>query len=301
MNTARRRFWAAVLAMFVIAGLMSLPGIARTDDAKTPGQKKSADQGQNPAQPQPKNPIKGVTGKQDSQTKPTSVRQPSQPAATTTTPRGAASPLPNINGGYLGNSAGSNNQNQNNLNVAGQGLGGGINSSFFLSNSGRFGNFGFNNSFGMTSGFQGFASSTSFGFGGGFNGSGMGSFPYNSPGFRTLLFNITHDSSFQGIDVGSGGFSFTNNFTFNPGFGFAGGYGIGGYPGFGLGGGFGGGLGGLGGLGGGLGGFNGGLGFFNANPAPLLGQVGNVAGFNPFNPGFGVGGGILGGFGFQGF
>jgi hypothetical protein len=300
MNTTRRRFWLAVLAMFVLAGLMSIPGIARTDD-KTPGQKKSADQ-QNPAQPQPKGQIKG---KQDpnTQPKPTTVRQPSQPAATTTTPRTAGSPLPNINGGYLGNSAGNNNQTQNNLNIAGQGLGGGINSSFFLSNSGRFGNFGFNNSFGITSGFQGFASSTSYGFGGGFNGSGLGSFPYNSPGFRTLLFNITHDSSFQGIDVGSGGFSFTNTFMFNPGFGFAGGYGIGGY---GLAGGFGGGLGGGlsgfgGGLGGGLGGFNGGLGFFNANPAPLLGQVNNIAGFNPFNPGFGVGGGILGGFGFQGF
>jgi hypothetical protein len=293
MNTTRRRFWIAVLAMFGLACLMYAPSMGRTDDRNTAAQKKSPDQGHNSPQAQPKSPAKGSPAKQDPPNPPRtgSVRQTNQ--QTTTPPRTTnAQPLPNINNGYLG-SGPSSSTGMFTGNVNGSGFGGGLNSSFFMGNSGLFNNFGFNNGIGFTNGFQGFAFSNTFGFNGGFNGSGLGSFPYNSPGFRTLLFNLTHDCTFQGLDVGNAGFNFTNVYTFNPGSGFAG-AGFGGfYPGLGfnaLGGGF----------GGGLGGFNG-LGFFNANAGlnPALGV--NAVGFNAFNPGFGVGGGVLGGFGFNGF
>ena len=62
MNTTRRRFWAAVLAMFGMAGLMYVPNMGWTQDGKTPGPKKSADQGQSQPQSQSKGLPKAGSG-----------------------------------------------------------------------------------------------------------------------------------------------------------------------------------------------------------------------------------------------
>src|SRR5262249_20802675 len=109
MTHIRRRFWAAVLAMFGLAGLMYAPSLGQTQQGKSNPQANPGNQNQPPqGQPNPKGKDKGGTGKQGSSTQPRGGgNQPSpQPSTTTQPPRGQ--PLPNLVGGYLGNTGGTN-------------------------------------------------------------------------------------------------------------------------------------------------------------------------------------------------
>lgn len=309
MNRISRRFWAAVLGTFAMACLAYVPSLGQTQQGKSL-QNKSGDPSQLPQQGQPnprprdKGPMikdKGTTGKQGSPGQPKSGgTAPSTPTPVPSSqPR--FQPQRSIVGGYLGNFGG-NTTNAAPPSFTSGGLqtlfgfqGTGINNGFGFSGFGfnngfGFSGFGFNNGFG----FGGFGFNNNFGFNGvGFYNPGQGNSIFNSPGFRTIVFNLTHSANFQGMGdnwysgFGFGGMGFTgfNGFGlygFNPGMGF---------NGF------------------GLYGFNPGMGFngFGFNGIALnsglgLGGFGlNGMGFNPFNPGFGVGGGILGGFGFQGF